>query len=251
MVDWQDPAVIATEADALLKLTNVLVGIYYWEFLISLDFEWSFIRGQRKFKWPMIFYFLNRYCLLVSFTMILIPVFFRPTNCHAIYHFLEIIGNMCAAFSSLILALRTMAIWVDNLYIKGCIILLILGQWVILLQGDNIQADWVRGTGCVFTATGNQILAAFFIYTMCLDFSILLLTAWKLVRPAFWRFSPMAQLLFQDGLVYFILVFFSNFIVAVFEILNLNTVMNIMFNAPSVLVATVCVSVRSPELLFH
>lgn len=25
-----------------------------WEFLTSLDFEWSFLRGRRKFTWPMV-----------------------------------------------------------------------------------------------------------------------------------------------------------------------------------------------------
>ncbi len=25
-----------------------------WEFFISLGFEWSFVRGQKKFNWPMV-----------------------------------------------------------------------------------------------------------------------------------------------------------------------------------------------------
>jgi hypothetical protein len=56
-----------------------------WEWFTSLDFDWDFIQGTRKFRWPMvsvsfgveprwtltvasgqIFYFLNRYCLLFS-----------------------------------------------------------------------------------------------------------------------------------------------------------------------------------------
>lgn len=27
---------------------------YSWEIFISLDFEWSFIRGKRRFNWPLV-----------------------------------------------------------------------------------------------------------------------------------------------------------------------------------------------------
>ena len=31
-----------------------------WEWFISLDFEWSFITGKRKFRWPMVLIWINR-----------------------------------------------------------------------------------------------------------------------------------------------------------------------------------------------
>jgi hypothetical protein len=55
-----------------------------WEWFLSLDFDWEFISGKKKFRWPMvfpfpilfptathpltyqIFYFANRYLLLFA-----------------------------------------------------------------------------------------------------------------------------------------------------------------------------------------
>ena len=31
-----------------------------WEWFISLDFEWSFISGRRKCRWPMVLVWINR-----------------------------------------------------------------------------------------------------------------------------------------------------------------------------------------------
>ncbi|KAJ3479480.1 hypothetical protein NLI96_g9034 [Meripilus lineatus] len=54
MVDWSSPEEIARDAVAANKVTLVFLGVYGWEFLISLDFEWSFIRRQKILNWPMV-----------------------------------------------------------------------------------------------------------------------------------------------------------------------------------------------------
>ncbi|KAJ3484654.1 hypothetical protein NLI96_g5496 [Meripilus lineatus] len=53
MVDWTSPEEIKFERDILVKVIHVLAGIYFWEFLTSLDFEWSFCCGKKKFSWYM------------------------------------------------------------------------------------------------------------------------------------------------------------------------------------------------------
>ncbi|KIM46553.1 hypothetical protein M413DRAFT_65449, partial [Hebeloma cylindrosporum] len=64
--DWNSPAEIEKDTVAFVKLMHSVAAIYMYEWLISLDFEWDFISGKKRFRWPMIFYFLNRYCLLLA-----------------------------------------------------------------------------------------------------------------------------------------------------------------------------------------
>jgi hypothetical protein len=39
---------------------HVLLGIYVYEWFITLPFDWDFISGKKHFRWPMSFYFANR-----------------------------------------------------------------------------------------------------------------------------------------------------------------------------------------------
>lgn len=60
------------------------LGVYLWELFTTCDFEWSLIKGRRKFTWPLskserslshflktdqgviAFFFLTRYCILLA-----------------------------------------------------------------------------------------------------------------------------------------------------------------------------------------
>ena len=111
--------------------------------------------------------------------------------------------------------------------------LVILGHWSIIFQGhgapspckldfhtDGIialvigvqsEAIWIAGVGCEITKTYNKILAAIFIYSMCFDFIVLLLTVYKFIGITS---SPsrdlkgqgrLTHMIFTDGLIFFIL----------------------------------------------
>ena len=117
-----------------------------------------------------------------------------------------------------------MAIWnMDRRIVIG-LILLILGHWSLILQGKfqpvlncrsvlvevrhdqgtQLFASWENGQGCVITHTDNKILSATFIYSMCFDLIVMLLSAFKLIHARLGS-SQIAKLLFQDGLVYFLI----------------------------------------------
>ena len=111
--------------------------------------------------------------------------------------------------------------------------LVILGHWSIILQGHGapfpckldfhsdrliplfigvqVKAIWVAGVGCQITETNNKTLAAIFIYSMCFDFIVLLLTVYKLIgitsspsRESKGR-GRLTHMIFTDGLIFFIL----------------------------------------------
>ncbi|THH30669.1 hypothetical protein EUX98_g3523 [Antrodiella citrinella] len=245
MTEWNSPATLALEGAAFLKLMHVLAGIFFWEFLVSFQFDLMFITGKKKFHWPLIFYFLNRYCLFFAFIGILIALdITTEVDCQSLYTFNQLFGDAAIGLASINLSLRTMAIWNMSLYIVVPLVLLILGHWSLILQGVLLKAVWVEGTGCVITKADNTVLAATFIYSMCLDLTVLVLSAVKLFSRR--GSSQIVKLLFKDGLIFFMIAFFSNLLATTFMCLNLNAIMSIIFNVPAAVASTIvaCRAVR-------
>ncbi|KAH9478729.1 hypothetical protein JR316_0009189 [Psilocybe cubensis] len=239
MVDWMSPAEIAKDAVAFDRFMHALLGLYMWEFAISIQFDWQYISGKKTFRWPMIFYFLNRYCLL--FALIGIAIALNVTeevNCQGLYTFNQCFGNAAIGLASINLSLRTIAVWSRKWYIIAPLVLVILGHWSLLLHGILLKAAWVPGQGCVITQTDNKLLAATFIYTMVFDLSVLILTAFKLFSPKNGK-SKLVGLIFNDGLIYFMIAFMANLIATIFMLLNLNPVMSIIANVPAAIASTI------------
>ncbi|CCL99579.1 uncharacterized protein FIBRA_01597 [Fibroporia radiculosa] len=234
MVDWQSEAEIAQDSAAFDKFMHTLLGLYIWEFVTSLPFDWAFISGKKKFRWPMIFYFAGRYFLL--FALIGIAIALNVT----------VFGNASIGLASINLSLRTIAVWSQNPYIVGLLVCVILGHWSLLLHGILIKAAWIPGSGCAITDTNNRVLAATFIYSMAFDFLVLTLTAWKLAIPRRREQSRIVQLIFGDGLIFFIIAFLSNLLATIFMMLDLNAVMSIIANVPAAIASTIvaCRAVR-------
>ncbi|KIJ08935.1 hypothetical protein PAXINDRAFT_88164 [Paxillus involutus ATCC 200175] len=66
MPNWESNSEVATDTLIYIKLIHALMGLYAWEFIMSLDFEWAVLTGKKKFHWPLTFYFAGRYLLLFA-----------------------------------------------------------------------------------------------------------------------------------------------------------------------------------------
>ncbi|KAI9465345.1 hypothetical protein BJY52DRAFT_1388813, partial [Lactarius psammicola] len=242
MVDWHSPTQLARDAQAFSNLIHVLFGLYLWEFCVSFQFDLSFISGKRKFRWPLTFYFCGRYSLLAALIGIIIALNAQSElNCQALYTFNQCMGNLAIGMASVNLSLRTMAVWGQKWYIVGALVAISLGHWSLLLHGILLTAVWVPGGGCAITSTDSKLLSATFIYSMTFDLIVLLLTASKLVRPSGAK-SQLVNMMFADGLYYFIIAFLANLIATVFMTLDLNAVMSIIANVPAAIASTIAAS---------
>jgi len=242
MPDWTSQEEIVRDTDAFSKLQHALSGVFLWEFVISFDFEWSFITGKKKLTWPMIPYFGGRYiCLFTIIGMLVSLDMTSEVNCQALYTFLAFGGQAMIAFASINLAIRTMALWFQSPYVVVPLCILLAGQWAVLMQGVVIKAYWDPAQGCVASATKSSILTATFIYSICIDSIVFLLSAWKLALPRYTR-TRLMDLMFKDGLVYFLLASLANIPAAVFISLQLNPVMNIIFCIPAAMMSTILAS---------
>jgi hypothetical protein len=239
MVDWNSPAEVARDSVSFDRLMHTLLGLYIWEWVVSLEFDWQYITGRKTFRWPMTFYFLNRYCLMFALIGISISLnVTREINCQALYTFNQCFGNASIGLASINLSLRTMAVWSRKWYIVIPLVLVILGHWSLLLHGVLLKAVWIPGQGCTVVSTNNRLLAITFIYSMVFDFVVLILTAYKLVYPATGR-SRLVVLIFNDGLIYFVIAFLVNLLATIFMLLDLNPIMSIIANVPAAIASTI------------
>ncbi|THH06012.1 hypothetical protein EW145_g4382 [Phellinidium pouzarii] len=243
MVNWQSLTEIDKDGQVFSKFMHCLLGVYLWEFFISLPFDFDFILGRKSFKWPLVFYFAGRYALLFALVGITIALnVTKEIDCQGLYIFNQVFGNAAIGLASINLSLRTIAVWSQSPYIVVPLVLIILGHWSLLLHGLLISAAWTP-EGCQITKTDNTILAATFIYSMCFDFLVLSLTAYKLVLPWNGRTgSKLVKMIFADGLIFFIVAFLANLLATVFMLLNLNAVMSIIFNVPAAIASTIVAS---------
>jgi len=158
-------------------------------------------------------------------------------------------GDAAVGMASINLSIRTTAIWAQNKYIIGLLVLIIMGHWSLILQGVQLKAIWMDGAGCIITQTNNKILAAIFIYSMCFDLIVLLLNTYKLIKlnahaPVSEMFgrSRLTHMMWSDGLIYFFIAFLVNLLATVFMILNLNQIMSVIFNVPAAVASTIAAS---------
>lgn len=245
MPNWGSLDELERDSGIFIKLMHGLFGLYVWEWFVTIEFDTDFITGRKKFKWPMIFYFANRYLLLFALIGILIALdTTTEVNCQALYTFNQLAGDAAVGLASINLSLRTIAVYANSKYIIGLLVLVILGHWSLILQGTLLTATWEPTLNtCVILKTDNKILAATFIYSMAFDLLVLTLNIYKL---AFVRRSDGAmgasrigKLIFGDGLAYFFIAFAANLLATVFMVLNLNSIMNVIFNVPAAIASTI------------
>ncbi|QRV75162.1 hypothetical protein RhiJN_03177 [Ceratobasidium sp. AG-Ba] len=236
MVNWSDPATIMSQANAFGHLLWALLGIMTWEVVTTLGFDFRVIRNIREFKWPLSFYFVCRYSILLALIMLnFVNNVKSEINCQAAYTSVQFLGNVTIGATSNLLMFRSMAIWARNTWVVVPLVLIAMGHWAILLHGViAVRAQWVAEVGvCVVTGTSTLFLRLLYGYTMAFDLLVLVLSIAGLTRTGHGRGSGLWKLLFRDGIAYFTVAFIGNLIAAIFAILHLNAAMDIMFTVPA------------------
>ncbi|KAF8332752.1 uncharacterized protein EI90DRAFT_2917914 [Cantharellus anzutake] len=241
MPNWSDPAEIVRDAGIFQKFCLALLGVSTWEVFAQLPFDYSMVTGQRKARWPLIIYLYCKYSLW--FAVIGVNVALNVTSkvdCQSLYVFNQFAGNTAIGSASTLLMLRTIAIWSHKHAITIPLVVLSLGQWAILF---HVKSSWSEVShACVVTGTKPAFIDLIYLYTMSFDFVVMVASVVGLLytggRSSLWI------LLFKQGVVYFVVAFTANLIPAVFLLLDLNPIMNIMFTIPAA-TATSIVACRS------
>ncbi|KDQ09992.1 hypothetical protein BOTBODRAFT_178546 [Botryobasidium botryosum FD-172 SS1] len=239
MPNWSDPLEIQRDTEVFAQSLVFLLGLYTWEVLGSLGFEWQLISGQKKFTWLMLVYFSCKYSLLLCLIMVNVTTITKTeVNCEALYTFNQISGNTAVGTASTLLMFRTFAIWSKKKYIVIPLCVLSLGQWAILLNGYvSVKSSWSSEAMACVVHTQPNMIKAMYVYTMAFDLTVLVLSITGLLLSP--GHSTLWKLLFTDGIVYFVVSFTAYLFPVVFAYLNLNSAMDIICAIPASVCSTV------------
>jgi len=65
MTNWHDPARETAEGLAYIRSVHLLGGLYIWEFILNLDYEYSIMTRRRKVTLTSPLYLGCRWCTLL------------------------------------------------------------------------------------------------------------------------------------------------------------------------------------------
>jgi len=235
MTNFRDPATILMDEFTVLKFWHVVDGIFIWEFVTNLGFEWSVIQGRRPYKWTIWIYSLTRMAGLATVIMNLILLNTTAIiNCQ-VSAILEMLPAYLALSSaSLLLVLRTIAIWKKNtaVVVIAAIIWVVNGAFLIL-GISRLRDRWDDSIGSCetpnFEATKVTMIIAF-----ATDVLLLIIMLVGLFRLGCHRHGPMVmgRFLWNQGVIWLFLATVAGIIPTVLVCLNLNDAFSMMFQIP-------------------
>ncbi|KAI0721844.1 hypothetical protein C8T65DRAFT_169688 [Cerioporus squamosus] len=241
MVNWSSPQELAKENVAYANVIFACFGLYVWEVFQTSDFELSILQGRRKLRWQwVLFFFLCRFSLILSIAALMASFTIRsPINCQALYTFICVAGNLSIVCSSTTLMLRTLALWERKLPIVIPLVGLCLAQWALLWRGMFIiNAEYSpTSLSCVVTTTNHVFLSVTFWATMGFNLVVLVFHVIGLLRRE--HSASIWELLFKDGVIYYLAAFSCNALPAVLNAINLNSVMNLIATVPAAVLSAV------------
>ncbi|KAH9985895.1 hypothetical protein BJV74DRAFT_886143 [Russula compacta] len=243
MVNYEDPVVVELDIDAVKGLWHTISGIYIWEFITALDYEWNIIRGRRPYRWTIWLYSLTRLACLGAVVLLFVGMdVTTPYNCHvcAESHLFLVctltdydpkawivsglsLGYVTIAASSLLIVFRIIAIWNRNK--------------VAVAIATAVRAAWVPGQqSCIAYNIGTSELNI--IATLITDVALLFIALVGLFRMRLQEGGAfgIGRLLWTQGVIWFVLTTAAGVPPAVFIILDLNYPFNVMFQPLTVIV---------------
>jgi len=107
MVNFHDPVVELLDHRVEEVLSWVACGLYIWEFITHLDYEWSVVQGHRPYRWTIWIYSADRLATIIAVIIYLVNlVITTPINCKVLTILQFAFAYMTFSLSSLLIVLR-------------------------------------------------------------------------------------------------------------------------------------------------
>ncbi|KAF8478049.1 hypothetical protein DFH94DRAFT_77741 [Russula ochroleuca] len=209
----------------LTKIWLIVAGIYIWEFITSLGYEWDVIRGHRSYRWTIWVYSITRIAALMSVILNLIT-FNTSTaiNCQAWVTLLWTSSCLSLCTGSLLIVLRVIAIWDRSKIVMA----ISIGLWVtnasvIILSVARIRAIWlplVNTCGVTNLDASKPTLIALF----GTDFLLLLIMLAGLLRlrRRGGGTLKLGRILWRQGIIWLSISTIAELLQMLFLVLNIN-----------------------------
>ncbi|KAI0664569.1 hypothetical protein C8Q70DRAFT_21 [Cubamyces menziesii] len=243
MVAWQDPSVVAICASVYSQNAIFLLGFFGFHIVFRPDIEWSLITRKRRFTPALIPYLWGRYAILVAlFFFVIQDLLNYRIACNVAYKALAFLGSSASFCSTLNLGIRSYIIWRDmNKIVVWLLSAACVGHAALVgVQGaQSVASTWSeQAHSCIVIHSSNITMFTFYLYTVLMDLTILILTICGLWRKAALR-SDIGTNLSEQCLWYCAATFLINIPAAVLPILNLNVIMNVMLSMSATTVSVI------------
>ncbi|KAF9512157.1 hypothetical protein BS47DRAFT_1095862 [Hydnum rufescens UP504] len=230
MPNWNSVEEQQHDIQAFARVCLVFLGVYAWEFLITLDSDFQILCGKRKFRPAQLVYFACRYSLLGFLIGLNVAMeISSPIDCTALYRWNDFTMGGTLGFSSMLLMMRSLVVWEFDKRVLVPLVVLSLGQWAIIFRNiisTHASFNELAGT-CAVDAMFRNWMTLEFIITMVVDFVILLVTVVGILLRLKMK-SNVRELILNDGIMYFCCAFLANLVPVVIMLLKLNPIMDFM-----------------------
>ncbi|KZV75041.1 hypothetical protein PENSPDRAFT_748881 [Peniophora sp. CONT] len=98
----------------VLDANHVWTGLYFWEYVTSLSYDWQYLIGRKKRRWTTWIYLGCRFMTVVSLSLLLGVTDLNtqtPFNCLALYRIAVLCSYASFQLASLLVVLRTLVVW--------------------------------------------------------------------------------------------------------------------------------------------
>ncbi|KAH9050969.1 hypothetical protein EDB83DRAFT_2522419 [Lactarius deliciosus] len=236
MVDWSSHSTITAENLALAKLVHVIGGIYIWEIVSCLGFEYSVISKKRKFTWPFLLYLGCRWCPLFAIALQFLGFdVSHKIDCQACVILSFMFAYLSFMCTSALIMLRVIALWNNSKTIIASTCAMWIGNTAIYAYSMSSLSPCPKPSAQSRIQTIGKISV---FSTFATDLILLVLMLAGLKR---WKNAPKScgvwRLLRTQGLIWVMIVTLVELPAAVFIFLNLNDPMNLISQAFAPIIA--------------
>ncbi|PBK85413.1 hypothetical protein ARMGADRAFT_1087584 [Armillaria gallica] len=112
MVNWKDATLVVEQYLGVAKVTHFCAGVFLWEFLSTVDYEFTDYSQKRPFRWTLIIYLLTRYATLGAMLCYMIGFNDRIVfDCKAWLEATYAFSYYSLSLASGLIAMRAVALW--------------------------------------------------------------------------------------------------------------------------------------------
>ncbi|KAH9999660.1 hypothetical protein BJV74DRAFT_165734 [Russula compacta] len=245
--------VLPADSLALVKFVHVIGGIYIWDFVLNLDYDYSIIMRKRKFNRTQPIYLGCRWCTLLAVITQLVGLdTAQGIDCRVWLILNYIFGYLSVLLASSLIILRIYALWEGNKVVTAVTSICWLAN-----AGSYIYSLATFGGERVGIFCEVDHILHNRIYIFCTFITDLVLLVLMLTGVLRWKGGgekgSIWWLLYTQGLAWVVIFTLAEVPPVVFIVLNLNYAMNRMFLIPAVVVMSIGASriylelVNSPE----
>ncbi|OBZ76875.1 hypothetical protein A0H81_02928 [Grifola frondosa] len=254
--------------ESLTTVTQIAGGIYIWDWVNTLYFDWRLASGgKEEWRWPALVYLLARFTNLIAvICQFIIMNLQNEPNCDALIRVMLSFAYISIALTSTLIAIRTIAIWNRELPVVLFATIAVLSNAGCLLYGkilnngvnydanqslqgliQNSTSVWNISIGtCVISHTARAKLGIIVTFTTSVLMLIVMLAGiWtKRGTGSLWR------LLYRQGIIWVAVAILFYIPLVVLISLNVNDPTNLLLQAPVNAAMTIC-STRMHRSLYE